>query len=42
MTIWGEDANGQLGKEKETTSKYHKIIGPETNATSPEKEMAYK
>jgi len=35
MTIWGADANGQLGRGK-PTRKYDKIIGPYTHHTSPE------
>ena len=31
MTLWGADANGQLGKEEETKiEQYQKIIGPYT------------
>jgi len=37
MAIWGEDANGQLGREKEHPEKYHKIIGPYTKQTTLEK-----
>jgi len=37
MTIWGADANGQLGREKNQPEKYDKIIGPHTNNSSPEK-----
>jgi len=37
MAIWGADANGQLGREKNQPEKYDKIIGPHTNKTSPEK-----
>ena len=37
MAIWGADANGQLGREKNQPEKYDKIIGPHTNNSSPEK-----
>ena len=37
MTIWGADANGQLGRGGNQPGKYDKIIGPYTNHTSPEK-----
>jgi len=37
MTIWGADANGQLGREQNQPEKYNKIIGPYANKASPEK-----
>jgi len=36
MAIWGEDANGQLGREKNRPGKYNKIIGNYTNHESPD------
>ena len=42
MTVWGADANGQLGREKNRPGKYDKIIGPYTNHTSPEKSNGVK
>ena len=37
LTTWGADANGQLGRDETHPEKYHKIIGPLTKQTRPEK-----
>jgi len=37
MTIWGEDANGQLGRDTARPELYNKIVGPYTNKECPEK-----
>ena len=37
MAIRGEDANGQLGREKAHPGKYDKVIGPPAQATHPQK-----